>query len=59
MASFLDALLDDPPAEQIALVTHGGPIRLATAYLAREEIETIAWREVANVSVTTVEVERG
>jgi broad specificity phosphatase PhoE len=57
VAAFLDELLADPPAEEIALVTHGGPIRLGIAYLQREEIESIVWREVANVSVTTVELE--
>ena len=56
VAAFLDALLSDPPAEEIALVTHGGPIRLGVAYLERREIEAIEWHAIANVSVTTVEV---
>ena len=55
-AAFLDALLGDPPAEEIALVTHGGPIRLGVAYLQRREIEAIEWHAIAIVSVTTVEV---
>ena len=37
-------------------MSHGGPIRLAAAYLAHEDIGSMTWREVANVSVTTVEV---
>lgn len=57
VAGFLDQLLEDPPAEEIAIVTSGGPIRLATAYLAREPVETVVWRAVDNCSVTTVEVE--
>jgi broad specificity phosphatase PhoE len=57
VAAFLDELLDDPQAEEIALVTHGGPIRLGIAYLQREQIESIEWRAIANVSVTTVEVD--
>ncbi len=56
VTAFLDGLLEDPPAEEIAIVSHGGPIRLAAAYLAREDVESMTWREVANVSVTTVEV---
>jgi len=55
VTSFLDRLLADPPAEEIAIVSHGGPIRLAAAYLAREDVESMTWREVANVSVTTIE----
>ncbi len=58
VTAFLDRLLEDPPADEIAIVSHGGPIRLAAAYLAREDIESMTSREVANVSVTTVEVDR-
>ena len=58
VAAFLDELLEDPPADEIALVASGGPIRIGTAHLAREPIETIVWRAVENCSVTTVEVER-
>jgi probable phosphoglycerate mutase len=57
VAAFLDELLEDPPAEEIALVTSGGPIRMATAHLASETVETVVWRAVENCSVTTVEVE--
>jgi 2,3-bisphosphoglycerate-dependent phosphoglycerate mutase len=57
VAAFLDALLEDPPADEIALVSHGGPIRLGVAYLQHEEIASIEWRAIANVSVTTVEVD--
>ena len=56
VSTFLDRLLENPPANEIVIVSHGGPIRLAAAYLAREDIESMTWREVANVSVTTVEV---
>jgi probable phosphoglycerate mutase len=58
VAGFLDGILDDPPAEEIALVTHGGPIRLGIAYLERRQIDAIEWNAIANVSVTTVKVER-
>lgn len=57
VAAFLDELLEDPAAEEIALVTSGGPIRVGTAHLAREPVETVVWRAVHNCSVTTVEVE--
>ena len=56
VAAFLDALLAGSPAEEIALVTSGGPIRMAETYLAREPVETVVWRAVENCSVTTVEV---
>jgi probable phosphoglycerate mutase len=56
MAAFLDALLAEAPAEEIALVTSGGPIRMASAYLAHEPVEAVVWAAVENCSVTTVEV---
>jgi broad specificity phosphatase PhoE len=56
VAAFLDALVGASPAEEIALVTSGGPIRMASAYLAREPVEAVVWTAVENCSVTTVEV---
>jgi probable phosphoglycerate mutase len=56
VTGFVDRLLENPPADEIAIVSHGGPIRLAAAYLAREDVDSMTWRQVANVSVTTVEV---
>ena len=56
VAAFLDKVLEDTPAEEIALVTSGGPVRMATAYLAREPVETVVWSAVGNCSVTTVEL---
>ena len=58
VAGFLDELLADPPADEVAIVTHGGAIRVATGYLAQEDLETLEHRSYANVSVTTVEVDR-
>ena len=55
VAGFLDALLADPPAHEIAVVTSGGPICVASAHLAGEPVDAIAWRAFANCSVTTVE----
>ena len=57
VAAFLDELLEDSPPDEIVLVTSGGPIRVGTAHLAREPLETLVWRAVDNCSVTTVEVE--
>jgi broad specificity phosphatase PhoE len=54
VGAFLDELLEDPPAEEIVLVTSGGPIRVGTAHLAREAVETLVWRAVDNCSVTTL-----
>jgi broad specificity phosphatase PhoE len=56
VAAFLDVLLADSPAKEIALVTSGGPIRMASAYLAREPVEAVVWAAVENCSVTTVEI---
>jgi broad specificity phosphatase PhoE len=56
VAAFLETLLADPPAEEIAIVTSGGPIRMASAYLAREPVEAVVWAAVENCSVTTVRV---
>jgi broad specificity phosphatase PhoE len=56
VAAFLDTLLGESPAEEIALVTSGGSIRMASAYLAREPVEAVVWAAVENCSVTTVEV---
>ena len=56
VADFLDALVADAPAAEIALVTSGGLICVAAAHLAREPVDTIAWHAFANCSVTTVQV---
>ena len=56
VATFLDELLEGLPADEIALVTSGGPIRVGTAHLAGEPVETLVWRAFDNCSVTTVEV---
>src|SRR5205085_11928118 len=57
VARFLDELILDPPAREIALVTSGGPVCVATAHLARQPVDTVEWRGFENCSVTTVEVE--
>ena len=59
VSAFLDELVAAPPADEIALVASGGSIRLGVAHLEREDLATMVWREVANCSVTTVEVEAG
>jgi broad specificity phosphatase PhoE len=56
VADFLDALVADAPADEIAIVTSGGPICVAAAHLAREPVDTIAWRAFSNCSLTTVDV---
>jgi 2,3-bisphosphoglycerate-dependent phosphoglycerate mutase len=56
VAEFLDVLLAESPADEIALVTSGGPIQMARAYLTREPVEAVVWAAVENCSVTTVEV---
>jgi broad specificity phosphatase PhoE len=58
VADFLDDLVATPPADEVALVTSGGPICVGTAHLAREPVDAIEWRAFANCGVTTVDVAR-
>jgi probable phosphoglycerate mutase len=54
VAAFLDALRAAPPSQNIVLVSHGGTINMALAYLAGISIEDMQWQRVANCAVTTV-----
>jgi broad specificity phosphatase PhoE len=56
VADFLDELLANAPADEIAVVTSGGPICVAIAHLERRPVDAIVWRAFANCSVTTVDV---
>jgi probable phosphoglycerate mutase len=56
VATFLDALIAAPPADDIILVTHGGTMNMATAHLAGLDIERMEWQRIANTAVTVVEV---
>jgi probable phosphoglycerate mutase len=54
IAAFLDALRATPPSQNIVLVSHGGTINMALAYLAGIPLEKMEWQRVANCAVTTV-----
>jgi probable phosphoglycerate mutase len=54
VAAFLEALRRAPPADNIVLVSHGGTINMALAYLAGISIEDMQWQRVGNCAVTTV-----
>src|SRR5215211_4319264 len=56
VSRFLDAVLERAADGEIVLVTSGGPICVAAAHLAREPVESVAWRAFDNCSITTVEV---
>jgi len=55
-----DRLGDDHEGETVLVVTHGGPIRLVLAHLlGRDLVEAVADRDLANCSVSTVEIVDG
>lgn len=54
IAGFLDGLRAAPPAENIVLVSHGGTINMALAYVAGLTLEEMAWQRMPNCTVTTV-----
>lgn len=53
VAQFMDRLLADPPAQEIALVSHGGTVRRIRAYLHGGFVHE-DWSPVANGEVITV-----
>lgn len=54
VAVFLDKLRAEPPAENIVLVSHGGTINMALAYLAGLKLEEMQWQRMPNCTVTTI-----
>jgi broad specificity phosphatase PhoE len=53
VAAFMDGLLAAPPAAELVLVSHGGTVRRARAYL-RGGFELEDWEPVANGEVITM-----
>jgi 2,3-bisphosphoglycerate-dependent phosphoglycerate mutase len=56
VSGYLEQLLADPPAEAIALVSHGGTVRRALNHLAGIPVEARLYAPIANGSIHTVEV---
>ena len=51
---YLDALIADPPAEAIALVSHGGTVRRALNHLAGVSVETEVFTPIENGEVHVI-----
>lgn len=54
VAKFLDGLRASPPADEVVLVTHGGTMNAALAYLAGRGVEEMEWRRIENCALETV-----
>jgi len=54
VTGLLSDLLSSPPGRRIILVTHGGPIRVARAYLAGLSAAEMTWPTVPNGSIVVM-----
>lgn len=54
VAAYLRRLLEDPPPGDVLLVSHGGTIRVARAFLAGRSADEVDRDAVANGAVTTI-----
>lgn len=51
---YLEAIRLDPPADEIVLVTHGGTLNAALAFIAGVPVEEMQWRRFDNCALETV-----
>ena len=58
VARFLESNRSVPPAPELVLVTHGGTLNLALAYLAGRGVEALEWERIENCAVKTVKLDR-
>lgn len=58
VGNYFDGLLSAPPADEIAVVAHGGSVRMALLYLQGHPVEELARTEVDNGSIHTLTVPR-
>jgi probable phosphoglycerate mutase len=58
VARYLEALVADPPAAELILVTHGGTMNIAVAWLAGLPIDGLEWQRFDNCALRTVTVQR-
>lgn len=56
VVAFLERLAADPPADEVVVVTSGGPIRMASAWAHELPVDEIPWERIGNCSVTTLEL---
>jgi 2,3-bisphosphoglycerate-dependent phosphoglycerate mutase len=57
VAGFVDDIGSSSPAEEIAVVAHGGSLRVLTAYLRGVPVERMSWGPLANGTVTGVRLQ--
>jgi len=58
VGAYLERLTTRAPAREIIVVTHGGAMNMALAWLAGTRLEEWGWERLANCDVRTVVVER-
>lgn len=58
VAGFLETLRSAPVAREVVLVTHGGALNLALAYLDGRGLDALAWQRIDNCAVKTVTLAR-
>ncbi len=58
VAGFLDSLRSEPPADEIVIVAHSGPVRVAAAYLDDVPVEEMRWSPIENATLQTYRVPR-
>jgi probable phosphoglycerate mutase len=59
VSRFLDTIRAAPPAPELVLVTHGGPLNLALTYLAGAGLESLTWERIDNCAVRTIVLPSG
>jgi broad specificity phosphatase PhoE len=52
VAAFADDLLSSSPPGEVAIVAHGGTVRVLTAYLRGVPVERMRWEPLANGTIT-------
>jgi probable phosphoglycerate mutase len=57
VAAYLRGLVADPPGPELILVTHGGTMNMAVAWLAGASVDAHEWVRFGNCDVRTVEVD--
>jgi 2,3-bisphosphoglycerate-dependent phosphoglycerate mutase len=58
VATFADDLLSPGPPGEVAVVAHGGTVRVLTAYLRGVPVERMRWEPVANGSVVRLPLQQ-
>jgi probable phosphoglycerate mutase len=56
VAAYLEALVAAPPARELILVTHGGTMNMAVAWLSNTPVDVFEWQRFDNCDLRTVVV---